>query len=125
MRTGSPPWAVIASRIAIAANSASSGSPRKVIAAPSPVSSTMRSRGAMSASAWPTMALKRCLSASCSATAFFEYSTMSRKTMLQTSVRLEGSAMGSAGAESKAAKIPRRVYLTLRACPVARPNPAR
>src|SRR5882672_11101511 len=80
-------WA--ASRIEIEPNSASSGSPRKVTAAPSPVSRMMRSRGATSSSARPSAALKACLICSCSATGFFEYSTISRKSTLQTSVRPE------------------------------------
>src|SRR5262245_42124001 len=83
------PSEVAASRIEIDANSASSGSPRKVIAAPSPVSRMMRSRGATSSSARSSAALNACLSCSCSATGFFEYSTMSRKSTLQTSVRPE------------------------------------
>src|SRR5688572_3415456 len=88
------PSAAAASRIEIDANSASSGSPRKVIAAPSPVSRMMRSRGATSSSARPSAALKACFSCSCSATGFFEYSTMSRNSTLHTSVRPELS-MGS------------------------------
>src|SRR5262245_49155239 len=83
------PSEVAASRIEIDANSASSGSPRKVIAAPSPVSRMMRSRGATSSSARPSAALKACFSCSCSATGFFEYSTMSRNSTLHTSVRPE------------------------------------
>src|SRR5262245_38485242 len=83
------PSTVAASRIEIDANSASSGSPRKVIAAPSPVSRMIRSRGATSSSARPSAALKACFSCSWSATGFFEYLTMSRNSTLQTSVRPE------------------------------------
>src|SRR6185436_14104506 len=49
--------------------------------------------------------LNCCFSASCSPTAFFEYSTISRKTMLQTIVRLEGSAMSVTAAGSNAATL--------------------
>src|SRR5258706_5518474 len=86
MRT---PSACAASRIEIEPNSASSGSPRKVTAAPSPVSRMMRSRGATSSRARPSAALNACLICSCSETGFFEYSTISRKSTLQTSVRPE------------------------------------
>src|SRR5258706_9796138 len=90
-RTGTVP---APSRTVMAANSASSGSPMKVTAAPSPVSRMMRSRTATCSSAVASALLNACLSCICSATGFFEYSTMSRKSTLQTSVRPEFS-MGS------------------------------
>src|SRR5688572_3930376 len=85
-RTGASP---AMSRTDIAENSASSGSPMKVTAAPSPVSRMMRSRCGTGASASVSTRLKVCLSCSCSATGFFEYSTISRNRTLHTSVRLE------------------------------------
>src|SRR6476620_4799948 len=90
-RTGTVPHM---SRIDIAANRASSGSPMKVTAAPSPVSRMIRSRGATWSRASPKIRLKACLSCSCSATGFLEYSAMSRKRTLQTSVRLVLSTTG-------------------------------
>src|SRR5690348_11231160 len=80
-----PAW----SRTAIEANSASSGSPMNVTAAPSPVSRMMRSRAGTCSSALARTLLNACFSSSCSATGFLEYSTMSRKSTLQTSVRPE------------------------------------
>src|SRR3954467_13890469 len=85
-RTASAP---ALSRIAIAANSASSGSPMKVTAAPSPVSRMIRSRGGTCSSDFVSSRLNSCLRLSCSDTGFFEYSTISRKSTLQTSVRPE------------------------------------
>src|SRR5437764_1638271 len=90
-RTASAP---ALSRIAIAANSASSGSPMKVTAAPSPVSRMMRSRGGTGSSDLVRERLNSCFSCNCSETGFFEYSTMSRKSTLQTSVRPELSMGG-------------------------------
>jgi hypothetical protein len=60
-----------------------------VTAAPSPVSRMMRSRCGTCSSAVASARLNACFSSSCSATGFFEYSTMSRNSTLQTSVRLE------------------------------------
>src|SRR5688572_16842169 len=88
MRT---PTEAAMSRIAIEANRASSGSPMKVTAAPSPVSRMMRSREATCSSAWESAWLKACLSCSCSETGFLEYSAMSRNSTLQTNVRPEPS----------------------------------
>src|SRR5688500_8525932 len=85
------PTEAVMSRIAIDANKASSGSPMNVTAAPSPVSRMMRSREATCSSAWESAWLKACLSCSCSATGFFEYSAMSRNSTLQTNVRPEPS----------------------------------
>src|SRR2546425_8323378 len=62
------------SRTDIAANNASSGSPMKVTAAPSPVSRMMRSAAATWSSALASTALNSCLSCSCSATGFLERS---------------------------------------------------
>src|SRR5262245_40005135 len=93
-RTGTVPHM---SRIAMAAHSASSGSPMKVTAAPSPVSRMMRSRAATCSRDSPRMRLKACLSCSCSATGFLEYSAMSRNRTLQTSVRLVLSTTLSTG----------------------------
>src|SRR5690349_18881422 len=86
-RTGIPSEAML--RTASAANSASSGSPMNVTAAPSPVSRMMRSRAGTCSSAFARTLLNACFSSSCSATGFLEYSTMSRKSTLQTSVRPE------------------------------------
>src|SRR5689334_12880773 len=91
-RTASAPTP---SRMAIAANRASSGSPTNVTAAPSPVSKMMRSRGGTWSSALVSTRLNSCLSCSCSATGFFEYSTMSRNNTLQTSVRPELSIVST------------------------------
>src|SRR5262245_24387062 len=93
-RTGTVPHM---SRIAMAENSASSGSPMNVTAAPSPVSRMMRSRAATCSRDSPRMRLKACLSCSCSATGFLEYSAMSRNRTLQTSVRLVLSTTLSTG----------------------------
>src|SRR3990170_3700393 len=97
MRTAMAPLdsARAAARSDMATNRASSGSPRNVMPAPSPVSRTTRSRGATLSSAELSSLLNACLSTSCSATGFAEYSTMSRNTMLQTSVRLGCSIMRS------------------------------
>jgi len=92
MRNGN----VVFSRIVSATNSASSGSPRNAIAAPSPVSRTTRSVAAIASSALESTRLNDCLSTSCSATEFFEYSTMSRNKTLQTKVRA-GFAMTAVG----------------------------
>ena len=97
------------SRTDIAANNASSGSPMKVTAAPSPVSRMMRSAAATWSSALASTALNSCLSCSCSATGFLEYSTMSRKSTLQTSVRLE---LSITDLRPNAARRPRRRYFT-------------
>src|SRR5688572_10318101 len=85
-RTGASP---AMSRTDMAENNASSGSPMKVTAAPSPVSRMMRSRCGTGSSASVSTRLNTCFSCSCSATGFFEYSTMSRNRTLHTSVRLE------------------------------------
>ena len=77
------------SRTAMEANSASSGSPMNVTAAPSPVSRMMRSRAGTGSSDFVSTRLNSCFSCSCSDTGFFEYSTMSRNSTLQTSVRPE------------------------------------
>ena len=74
-------------------SSASSGSPMKQMAAPSPVSSTIRSRTATCAIASASCALKRRFMAICWATDCFEYSTMSRNTTVQSQVRLENSGL--------------------------------
>jgi hypothetical protein len=78
----------IASRRLRLANSASSGSPRKLSAAPSPVSRMTRSLGATSDSASARNSLSRSLRWLCSETGFSEYATMSRNTTLQMTVRL-------------------------------------
>src|SRR5258705_3310589 len=77
-----------ASRRLMPTNSALSGSPRKLIAAPSPVSRMMRSLTSMPCSASARSEVNRSFSASCSVTDFFEYSTRSTKTVLQMNVRL-------------------------------------
>ena len=74
-------------------SSASSGSPMKQMAAPSPVSSTIRSRTATCAIASASCALKRRFMAICWATDCFEYSAMSRNTTVQSHVRLENSGL--------------------------------
>src|SRR5688572_23012498 len=83
-------------RTASAENRASSGSPMKVTAAPSPVSRMMRSRCGTCSSAVASARLNACFSSSCSATGFLEYSTISRNSTLHTSVRLELSTTLSA-----------------------------
>src|SRR5580765_3651249 len=77
-----------ASRRLMPANRVSSGSPRKLTAAPSPVSRMMRSSVGTPTMASVRTALKRSLSAICSATERCEYSTMSRNSTLQIKVRL-------------------------------------
>src|SRR2546427_105348 len=86
-------WPATASRKLMPANRVSSGSPRKLTAAPSPVSRMMRSSVATPAIASVRTALKRSFSAICSATERCEYSTMSRKSTLQMKVRLVCSAI--------------------------------
>src|SRR5262245_14864492 len=81
-------WLATASRRLIPANRVSSGSPRKLTAAPSPVSRMMRSSVGTPVIASVRTALKRSLSAICSATERCEYSTMSRNSTLQINVRL-------------------------------------
>src|SRR5262245_5260250 len=87
-RTGTSPTL---SRTASATNSAPSGSPRNVIAAPSPVSTTTRSLGGTCSNALVRMSLNRRFTLTCSPTPFFEYPTMSTNSTLQTSVRLGDS----------------------------------
>src|SRR5581483_7014356 len=94
-RSGGPPsdWLAIESRIDSATNIASSGSPRKLTAAPSPVSRMMRSSTATPEIASDSVVLNCSLSLSCSVTERLEYSTMSRNRTLQMKVRLVLSAI--------------------------------
>ena len=67
--------------------SASSGSPRKLIAAPSPVSRMMRSLTGMSLIASDRLLVRLVFRRICSVTGFFEYPTRSMNTTLQMNVR--------------------------------------
>src|SRR5688500_8617524 len=92
MRTGSSPTL---SNTSSATYSARSGSPRNVIAAPSPVSTTTRSSGSTCPRALLITRLKMFFSRTCSATSRREYSTMSRNRTLQTRVRPKSSKWSS------------------------------
>ena len=103
MRTESSPEAsaevaavlsrTIASRSDSVTKSASSGSPRKLIAAPSPVSRMIRSLTGMSLIASERLFVRLVLSRICSVTGFFEYPTRSMNTTLQMKVRLAVSCI--------------------------------
>ena len=80
--------AASASRSARPRNRPSSGSPRKLTAAPSPVSRMMRSLTGTSRNAAASNWLSSPLIRICSATGFFENSTMSMKTTVQRKLRL-------------------------------------
>jgi hypothetical protein len=80
--------AIIFSRRLNVTKSASSGSPRKLIAAPSPVSRMMRSFTGMSWIASDRLEVRLVFSRICSVTVFFEYPTRSMNTTLQMKVRL-------------------------------------
>src|SRR5262245_43822530 len=86
------PMASVWARRLLAANRASSGSPRKQSAAPSPVSSIMRSATGTCSRTLATSPLSRVFSSTCFITGWFEYPTMSTKTTVAMNVRWPGSA---------------------------------
>jgi len=87
------PSRIIASRSDSVTKSASSGSPRKLIAAPSPVSRMMRSLTGMSLIASERFDVRLVFSRICSVTGFLEYPTRSMKTTEQMKVRFAVSSM--------------------------------
>src|SRR5258706_4689819 len=90
---GSSAGGAVDRRSHLATSAASSGSPRKLTATPSPVSRMMRSFGAMSRIDSAISALNRSLNWICSETGFLEYSAMSRNSTLQMNVRLARSGI--------------------------------